>query len=171
MDVAERPVVVAEVDEGGDGGGGVGLVGRVTLAGGVEEADSNYQYSLYAVEVLPGAARLRWTYPLALGEKVWQAPTLDQHGNLVFATSMDYLSLLQTTQQPTSGRVVNLDKSGEETSSSETEAATIGRVVATPGLIVSVDLTGEVTRFGEASRLLGPSGNLGSVKVFSWRQR
>lgn len=154
-------------------GAGVAVLGNLVVfgTGGVEEADSSYQYALYAVDVLPDGGRLRWTYPLASGEKVWQAPTIDQSGNLLLATSLDYLSLARSEEQPTSGRVVALNRDGEETASHDTDAATIGRVVAASEFAVSVDLTGEVTHFGSPSQLTGPTGDRGSVKVLSWRQR
>ena len=106
-----------------------------------------------------------------LGEKIWQPPVLDASGHLLFATAVDYLSLARSGEQPTSGRVVALNPSGEEVVSRTAAAATLGRVVTAPGVVVSVALTGEVTQFGAASRLTGSDGSLGSVKILSWRPR
>jgi len=168
-----EPVFMAPGGEAEPIGAGVAVVGNLVVfgTGGVEEADNTYQYCIYAVEILPEGARLRWSYPLSPGEKVWQAPTVDAEGNLIFATSRDYLSLARSGERPTSGRVVSLNGSGEETASRETDAATIGRVVAAQGFAVTVDLTGDVSQFGTASRLTGPAGERGSVKILSWRQR
>lgn len=154
-------------------GAGVAVHGQLAIfgTGGVELADDNYQYAVYAVELLSEGSRLRWSYPLAAGEKLWETPTLDASGNLLFGTAVDYLSLARAGEQPTSGRVVALNPSGEEEMSWTTAAATVGRVVTAPGVVVSVALTGEVTQFGAASRLTEPAGSLGSVRILSWRQR
>ena len=139
--------------------------------GGVEGTDDNYQYALYAVEVFPEGGLLRWRYLLTQGEKVWQTPTLDLSGNLLFATALDYLSLNPSPERPTSGRVIALNGDGEEELSRDAGAATLGRVVNVPGVAVSVALTGEVTQLGVARRLTGPVELPGTVKVLSWRQR
>ncbi len=154
-------------------GAGVAVHKRVAFfgTGGVEGTDDSYQYALYAVEVLPEGSRLRWRYSLSPGEKVWEAPVLDASGNLLFATSLDYRSLIRSIETPTSGRVVALNSSGEEEISHDLEAAALGRVVTAPGVAVAVTLTGEVTQMGVASRLSGPPGGLSSVKILSWRQR
>ena len=154
-------------------GAGVAIQSQVAIfgTGGVEQADDNYQYALYAVEVQIDGGRLRWSYPLAMGEKVWEVPSVDALGNVLFGTAIDYLSLSRSGEQPTSGRIVSLDKDGVEKVSRDAEAAILGRVVTAPGLAVSVALTGEVTQFGTASRLTGPPGRPGSVKILSWRQR
>jgi outer membrane protein assembly factor BamB len=154
-------------------GAGVAVHDRLAIfgTGGVQGTDDNYQYALYAVEVSIDASHLRWRYPLLPGEKVWEPPTLDASGNLLFATSLDYLSLARANERPTSGRVVALNDAGEEKISRDAEAATLGQVVMAPGVAVSVALTGEVTQLGTASRLTGPVGGPGSVKILSWRQR
>ena len=154
-------------------GAGVAVEGRVAVfgTGGVEQADDSYQYALYAVEILPDGGRLRWTYPLATGEKVWETPGVDAAGNVLFATAVDYLALARSAERQTSGRIVSLNRDGEENVSRDAGAATLGRVVSAPGIVVSVALTGEVTQFGSASRLAGPVGGSGSVKILSWRQR
>jgi outer membrane protein assembly factor BamB len=154
-------------------GAGVAVHGRLAIfgTGGVEHAADNYQYAVYAVELQSDGSRLRWVYPLAAGEKLWETPTLDASGNLLFATAVDYLSLVRADERPTSGRLVALNHSGEEEVSRTMSAATVGRVVTAPGVVVSVALTGEVTQFGTASRLTGPDGGLGTVKILSWRQR
>ncbi|MGK2905290.1 MAG: hypothetical protein ACSLFH_02960 [Desulfuromonadales bacterium] len=155
-------------------GAGVAVQGRMVVfgTGGVEHADNSYPYAVYAVELLPDGGRLLWTYPLAAGEKVWQAPVVDAAGNLLFGTAVDYLSLARTSiEQPTSGRVVVLNSAGEEDVSRETPAATVGGIVMEPGVAVSVALTGEVTQLGSASRLMESTGSPGSVRILSWRQR
>jgi outer membrane protein assembly factor BamB len=167
------PVFVVPGGESEPIGAAVAVYDRVAVfgTGGVEGSSDRYQYALYAVEIFVDGGRLRWTYPLDPGEKVWQAPVLDATGNLLFATSVDYLSLARSGEQPTSGRVVALNSSGAEEVSRNTRAATLGRVVTAPGVVITVDLTGEVTQFGAAGRLTGPDGNIGSVKILSWRQR
>ena len=105
-----------------------------------------------------------------MGEKVWMKPNVDASGNLIFATATNYFALARSAEQPTSGRIVSLNRNGEEEVSRDAGAATVGRVVTAPGIAVSVALTGEVTQFGSASRLTGPGGGLGSVKILSWRQ-
>ncbi|GEM_PF-3582189 len=154
-------------------GAGIAVHKRLAIfgTGGVEHATDNTQYAVYAVEIQLEGRRLRWSYPLAAGEKLWETPTLDASGNLIFATAIDYLSLARAGEQPTSGRIVALNKTGEEEISRNADAATVGRVVAEPGVAVSVALTGEVTQFGTASRLTEPLGELGSVRILSWRHR
>ncbi len=153
-------------------GAGVAVHGRTAFfgTGGVEYTDDRYQYSVYAVDVFLDGGRLRWIYSLAMGEKVWEKPNVDASGNLIFGTAVDFLSLARLGEKPTSGRIVSLNKDGEEDVSRDAGAATLGRVVTAPGVAVSVALTGEVTQFGAASRLTGPSGSRGSVKILSWRQ-
>ena len=153
-------------------GGEVAVINKTVIfsSGGVETADPDGEYSLYAVEIEPQGARLRWTYPLQRGEKVWQAPQFDSHGNLVLATSRGYHSA-GPIEEATSGRVVVLNKDGEEIARRETGAATIGHVVTAPGVVLSVDLTGVATQFGSPSRLGGPTTGPGTVRVLSWRQR
>lgn len=154
-------------------GAGVAVQGRLVVfgTGGVEYADDSYQYAVYAVILLPTGGRLRWTYPLAPGEKVWETPLLDAAGNLLVGTAVDYRALTSCAEQQTSGRVVVLNKAGEEDVSRETASATVGRIVMEPGVAVSVALTGEVTQLGTASREAGPGGSLGTVRILSWRQR
>jgi outer membrane protein assembly factor BamB len=152
-------------------GAGVAVHDKVAVfgTGGVEDASNLFQYALYAVHVSPDGGSLRWRYPLQTGEKVWGTPVLDAFGNVIFTTASNYLSLAQASEQSTSGRLVSIDRTGAESSSRETAAATVGRVFAAPGIIVSVDLKGEVTQFGTASRLNGPIGDRGSVRILSWR--
>lgn len=154
-------------------GAGVAVHGRQAIfgSGGVEAASSTYQYALYAVDIFPDGGHLRWRYPLAPGEKVWEVPVIDAAGNLLFATARDYLSLLRAAEQPTAGRVVALSATGEDPVGREAGAAVLGRVVTAPGVTVAVTLTGEVVQFGAARRLAGPGGTPGTVKILSWRQR
>ena len=137
--------------------------------GGVVGASDLFQYALYAVNISTDGGSLRWRYPLQTGEKVWTTPVLDAFGNVMFAAASNSLPPRQTSEQPTTGRLVAIDNEGAESSSRETAAATVGRVVAAPGIIVSVDLKGAVTQFGTAGRLTGPIGGQGSVRIFSWR--
>jgi outer membrane protein assembly factor BamB len=139
--------------------------------GGVPAAAENVPYAVYAVEILPDGGHLRWAFSLSIGEKVWEPPILDAAGNLVFATAIDYHSLEQPDEWQPSGRIIALNRSGEEVFSRETAAATLTRVVSSPGVLVSVALTGEMTRFGTATRLTGPSERTGSVRILSWRER
>jgi len=153
-------------------GAGVAVHGRTAFfgTGGVEYTDDRYQYSVYAVDLLSDGGHLRWVYPLEMGEKIWETPNVDASGNLIFGTAVDYLSPARLGEQLTSGRIVSLNRNGEEDVSRDAGAATLGRVVTAPGVAVSVALTGAVTQFGTASRLTGPAGGLGSVKILSWRQ-
>lgn len=169
----DAPVYVVPAGAAEPIGAGVAVHGRLAIfgSGGVEHAGDNTQYAIYAVEIQPDGSRLRWTYPLAAGEKLWETPTLDASGNLLFATAVDYLSLARAGEQPTTGRIVALNATGEEEISRNAGAATVGRVVVAPGVAVSVALTGEVTQFGTASRLTEPLGDLGSVRILSWRHR
>jgi len=137
----------------------------------VEGADNSYPYALYAVEIVPDGGRLRWRKALLPGEKVWETPLLDAAGNVVFSTARNYQSLVLSREASTHGRMVALNETGEEEVSRDLEAATLGRVVTAPGVAIAVSLTGEVTQLGTASRLQGPAGGLGSVKVLSWRPR
>jgi outer membrane protein assembly factor BamB len=154
-------------------GAGVAVHGRLVVfgTGGVEHADNSYQYAVYAVEILHDGGHLRWTYPLAMGEKLWETPVIDAAGKLLFTTALDYFSLARSGEQPTSGRIIALDQAGEEDVSRDAAAATVGRIVVAPGVAVSVALTGEVTQFGTANRLTEPVWSPGLVKIMSWRQR
>ena len=154
-------------------GAGVAVHDRLAIfgTGGVEGTDARYPYALYAVDVFPDGGRLRWRYALLPGEKVWEAPLLDETGNVVFATARDYLSLALSGEANTRGRIVALNETGDEEVSRDLGSATLGRVVTAPGVAVAVSLTGEVTQLGTASRLRGPVGGQGSVKILSWRQR
>lgn len=154
-------------------GAEVAVRGRLAVfgTGGVEHADDNGRYGVYAFEILPDGGRLLWSYPLAIGEKVWSAPSFDASGNLYFATAIGYLQGDQLAAS-TSGRMVTLDRTGVEKLSRATDAATIGRVITAPDLAVTVALTGEVTQLGAAGRTGGAaSASPGSVKILSWRQR
>lgn len=152
-------------------GASVAILDNIAVfgTGGVADASDHFPYALYAVQVSTGGGNLRWRYPLQTGEKVWATPVLDVHGNVVFTTASNYRPPVRAGDRPTTGRLVTVDKEGGETSSRETPAATLGRVVAAPGIIVSVDLQGTVTQFGTASRLTGPVGGHGSVRVLSWK--
>jgi len=143
----------------------------VFVTGGIEAADLGGEYKLYAVEILPQGGRLLWSYALLPGEKVFGAPRFDSLGNLVLATARNYAPSGTPGEDSTSGRIVVLNKDGEEITSRETGAATVGRGVTAPGVLLSVDLTGEVTQFGTPARLSGLTTGVGSVKILSWRQR
>ena len=167
----DGPVFTVPGGAGEPIGAGVAVQGKVAVfgTGGVAGTSDFFQYALYAVNISAGGGSLSWRYPLQAGEKVWETPVLDAFGNVIFATATNYLPLAQTNQQATRGRLVTIDREGAESSSRETSAATVGRVVASPGIVVSVDIMGEATQFGTASRLTGPSGELGSVRILSWR--
>ncbi len=166
----DAPVYVAPGHAEEPIGAGVAIHDRLAIfgTGGVEGANANIPYAMYAVEIFPGGGRLRWRYPLQPGERVWETPQLDAAGNVVFATARDYHSLLSSGETTTHGRLAALNEAGEEQVSRELNAATVGRVVTAPGVVVAVSLTGEVTQLGAASRLPGPVGGQGSVKVLSW---
>jgi outer membrane protein assembly factor BamB len=168
----EAPIYVVPGGAAEPIGAGVAVQNQVVIfgTGGVEHSSDNYQYALYAVEVMADGSPLRWRYPLAMGEKIWEMPTVDVSGNVLFGTAVDYLSLARAGEQLTTGRIIALKAGGEEEVSHDAEAATLGRVVTAPGVTISVALTGEVTQFGTASRLQGPAGSPGSVKILSWRQ-
>ncbi|MGK2951530.1 MAG: hypothetical protein ACSLEZ_03975 [Thiobacillus sp.] len=153
-------------------GAGVAVQGNLAVfgTGGVEDADNSYQYAVYAVEIRLEGSRLRWTYPLAAGEKVWDAPVIDAEGRLLLATAVDYLSPARSGEQATSGRIVVLNRAGEEDFSRDTAAATVGRIAIAPGVAVSVALTGEVTQFGSAERITESADRPGTVRILSWRQ-
>lgn len=152
-------------------GAGVSVHADVAVfgTGGVAEASDHFPYALYAVQVSPAGGNLLWRYPLQEGEKVWAPPLLDAYGNAMAATASRYLPPGRAGGQPTDGRLVSVDREGTESSSRATAAATVGRLVASPGLIVSVDLKGRATQFGAAGRLTGPVGGRGSIRVLSWR--
>ena len=154
-------------------GAGVAVYGRQAIfgTGGVAGTSDQYQYALYAVEVSINGGSLKWKYPLAPGEKIWATPTVDGHGNVISATASGYHALPETDNVTTSGRIVALEKNGTESTMRNIEAGTVGQVVSAPGVVVSVALTGEATQFGQVTRLTGPDGDLGSVKILSWRQR
>jgi outer membrane protein assembly factor BamB len=154
-------------------GAGVAVQGNLAVfgTGGVEDADNNHQYAVYAVEIRRDGGRLHWTYPLAAGEKVWETPVIDAEGHLLFATAVDYLSPARSGEQATSGRIVALNRAGEEDLSRDTAAATVGRIAIAPGVAVSVALTGEVTQFGSVDRLTESADRPGPVRILSWRQQ
>lgn len=152
-------------------GAGVAVHDNVAVfgTGGVAGTSDQFQYALYAVKVSADGGSLYWQHPLQAGEKVWATPVLDAFGNMMFATASGYLPQCRTGDQPTTGRLVAIDNEGEESSSRETAAATIGRVVAAPDIIISVDMKGAATQFGTSSRLTGPVGGRGAVRILSWR--
>ncbi len=152
-------------------GAGVAIHERLAIfgTGGVEGADQGTPYGLYAVEVSLDGGRLRWRYALQPGEQIWQTPLLDAAGNVVLATASHYLSLARAADTSTQGRIIALNQEGEEVLSRDLEAAVIGRLATAPGVAVAVTLTGEVTQLGRASRLRGPLGGQGSVRILSWR--
>lgn len=139
-------------------------------SGGVAGAAAGGQYAVYAVEVSQAGGRLRWSYPLAVGEMLWAGVTFDGLGNLLFATARGY-DPLRNGEQTSAGRIVMLSQSGEQEASRELAAATLGQVLNRSGVTVSVALTGEVTQYGEANGQSEEGEGIGSVKILSWRQR
>ncbi len=152
-------------------GAGVAIHDKVAVfgTGGIAGTSDLFQYALYAVNVSADGGSLRWRYPLQTGEKVWATPVLDAFGNTIFAAAANYLPLPRTDGQPTTGRLVAVDRDGAESSSRETTAATVGRVIVSPGVVLSVDMRGEVTQFGTVSRPIEPTPGRGSVRILSWR--
>jgi outer membrane protein assembly factor BamB len=171
--LGDRPIfqVPGGVDE--PIGAGVTVSGQVAVfgTGGVAGSSDLSPYALYAVQVSVDGGRVMWTYPLQPGEKTWEAPLVDASGQVVFATATNYLMPAPSPDLRTTGRIVALDKDGQTPVHRDAAAGIVGRVIATPGLVLSVALTGEVTQFGSASRLTGPSGFFRPARVLSWRQR
>lgn len=155
-------------------GAGVAIYGRIAIfgTGGAEHADDNGSYAIHAVEILPSGGQLLWSYPLEPGEKVWDRPVVDRFGRIYFAASTGYLPDHDNRQETTGGRLVILDKTGQEQSSTVTDSAVAGRIEVGPGLAVAVSLSGQVYQFGTvhlpAEEDAAPAG---SVRLYSWRLR
>ncbi len=155
-------------------GAGVAVHGRMVIfgTGGADHADRMAGYALYAVEILPTGAQLLWTYPLEPGEQVWEAPAIDRFGRIYFATTAADQPADPAAPWPVGGRLVILDKSGQEVSVTATDSPVIGQVRVAPGVAVAVSLTGHVYQFGSARRAnssdMPPTGPL---RLFSWRLR
>jgi hypothetical protein len=153
-------------------GGGVAVAANQIVfgSGGVAGADSSRRYALYAVELYAAGGRLLWRLPLAAGEQVWRPPAIDAAGNLIFTTAIDYAGLPTQAGPASRGRIIALDRNGEELTRRET-AANLGRALTDQGLTLVIDVNGTVTQFGHASRLDGPDAARGTVRLLSWRQR
>ena len=154
-------------------GAGIATHGNHAIfgTGGVTASIDEGLYALYAIAITRDGGTLLWHYPLEAGEKIWGTPTLDAEGNVIFATARDYLVRPGTAPAAIGGRLVALNNNGQETTRRDVGAATLGRVVAEQGVIISVAITGETTQFGTAQRLSGPTEPSGSVKILSWRPR
>ncbi len=148
------------------------VYGRTVVfgTGGVTGASNQQQYALYKVKVSSEGGTLLWRFPLETGTKVWAPPLLDSQGNVLFTASQNYDPLLDNLGQ-TSGHLLALNKEGEKISEHDADAAIVGRVASSAGLVATVALSGEVKQFGTASRLTEPAENIGSVRILSWRQR
>ena len=155
-------------------GAGVATHGRLAIfgTGGAEHADEDETYAIYAVEILPTGGQLLWTHILDPGEKVWNTPAIDQFGRVYFAASADYQPEEWKDQTTSTGRLVILDKTGQQQTSTSTDSAVPGKVQIGPDLAVAVSLSGQVYQFGSAQRTVDPDEQTaGSVRLFSWRVR
>jgi outer membrane protein assembly factor BamB len=153
-------------------GSSVALTGRTAVfgTGGTDHATDDQTYAIYAVKIRAGDGQLLWTHPLEAGEKVWGTPTIDQAGQVFFGTATGYRAQHDPTEQSTSGRLVVLDKTGSEISSTATSGAVLGNIEVAPGIVVAVSLTGEVNQLGVARRKDSAEQNQQPpLKVFSWR--
>lgn len=146
-------------------GGGFALRNRLVLfgTGGVEHADPDRSYAVYAVELLPEGGRLLWSHPLLPDEKLWGAPTLDRFGRAFFGVG---------AEQEEDGRLLVLATDGTLSGSLALAGAPSDGVTLAPGVIVTVSRSGQVEQIGELQ--LATAQNVtqtGRVRVYSWRMR
>jgi hypothetical protein len=146
-------------------GGGIAVRNRLALfgTGGVEHADPDGSYAVYAVEILPEGGRLLWSIPLARGERLWGAPSFDRFGRI-------YLGL--GSEADGTGRLLVLAADGTVTGSVTLAGVPHGGLVLLSGAVVAVARSGDVEQFGEP-REASPLDESppGRVRVFSWRVR
>jgi outer membrane protein assembly factor BamB len=155
-------------------GAGVATHGRVAIfgTGGSLLADENATYAIHAVEILPVGGQLLWSYLLAPGEKIWSTPAVDRFGRIYFAASTGYPPEDPADPSASSGRLVLLDKTGQELTSTWTDHAIAGRVQIGSGVAVAVTLSGRVYRFGTVRLTPDPEAEaIGPFRLFSWRLR
>ena len=146
-------------------GGGFAIRGRMALfgTGGVEGADPHGNYAVYAVELLPGGARLLWNHALNPGERLWGTPALDRFGRAFFGVG---------DESAGGGRVLVVDTDGTAAGSVSLAGVPGGGVTLAPGALVTVSVSGLVEQIG-ALLLTGPDPTAvaGRVRLFSWRMR
>lgn len=147
-------------------GSGLAVRNRLVLfgSGGVEHADAERSYAVYAVEILAGGARLLWTQPLAPEERLWGAPTFDRFGR-------SYLGV-GTGADDAGGRLLVVAADGTLAGSAALAGAPHAGAVVVAGAVVTVSRTGQVEQHGEL--LQGPAASgthPGRVRVLSWRVR
>jgi outer membrane protein assembly factor BamB len=146
-------------------GGGIAVRNRLALfgTGGVEHADPDGSYAVYAVEILPEGGRLLWSIPLARGERLWGAPSFDRFGRI-------YLGL--GSEADGTGRLLVLDADGTVTGSVALAGVPYGGLALLSGAVVAVARSGDVDQFGDP-REISPHDESapGRIRVFSWRVR
>lgn len=147
-------------------GGGVAVRNRLVLfgTGGVDNADGQRSYAVYAVEILAASARLLWAHPLEPGEKLWGAPTFDRFGRAYLGVGLD--------QTGEGGRLLTVAGDGRLMGSTPLAGPPRGGLALAPGAIVTVSRSGEVEQFGELQQ--APAHETrggGRVRVLSWRVR
>ncbi|TYO99932.1 PilC-like protein with beta-propeller domain [Geothermobacter ehrlichii] len=169
-------------------GAPVALYGKTAIfgTGGTDFAPDNMQYGLYAVKLHdPPGGSLLWKAEsidavgtgnfLAMGEKIWGAPTIDGQGRIYIATGKGYreqdqdaASTIDKNTQST-GRVMVLSSKGKLLGSVTTESAAVGSVEIVEGGAVATDFSGNMLRLGNPTAVGDYKGI--RVKVFSWRLR
>ncbi|GAB4167169.1 MAG: hypothetical protein Kow00100_06650 [Geothermobacteraceae bacterium] len=176
------------VDSNGDPlghpiGAPVALYGKTAIfgTGGTDFAPDNVQYALYAVKLHdPPGGSLVWVAGatdavgtgafLALGEKIWGAPTIDGAGRIYIATGKGYMEQAAVDQNTSStGRVMVLSAQGELLGAVATGNAAVGSVEIVDGGAIATDFSGNMMRLGNPT----PVGDFKGIKVkiFSWRLR
>ena len=146
-------------------GGGIALRNRLALfgTGGVEHADSQGSYAVYAVEILPEGARLLWSQSLPPGERLWGAPTFDRFGR-------SYLGL--GAGEDAAGHLLVVAADGTLLGDVVLPGAPLGGITLAPGAVLAVTRSGELQQLGDIPQEVTPvAGAPGRVRVFSWRVR
>jgi outer membrane protein assembly factor BamB len=145
-------------------GAGVAVRGRTLLfgSGGAEHADPTGGYAIYAVELLATGARLLWSYPLAPGEQMVGAPTIDRSGRAYLGVG---------SQALTGGRLLVLDAEGGEVGSVALAGPPAASLALAPGLVVAVSRRGEVERIGAGQASGAGENRKARLRILSWRFR
>ena len=146
-------------------GGGIAVRNRLVLlgTGGVEHADPNGRYAVYAVEILPEGGRLLWSVPLTHGERLWGAPAFDRFGR-------SYLGLGSETDD--TGRLLVVAADGTIAGSTAMAGVPSGGLALLSGAAVAVTRGGDVVQYGEPPQARETDDRPpGRVRIFSWRIR
>lgn len=145
-------------------GGGLTVRNRLVLlsSGGVESADPEGSYAVYAVEILLGGGRLLWNQALLPGERLWGAPAVDRFGRVFAGVG---------TSRESTGRVLVLAADGTLAGSVALAGSPSGGVVLAPGAMVTVSRAGQVEQFGALQQDRRADEAAVRVGVFSWRLR